>query len=438
MDCKHLIDDKCMIIYSLSGKEYHPTPRDCEICSQIKDPQSENCFTLMIANDIQRENNTQTDESVHRYTTQCGNEKSENLKEAIIKVDGEPLQKPLEPPSPPEGPGTELTKLLSWFAKDTKGCKCKSRARKMNIWGPDRCEQEMETIVGWLQEEGEKRGWPTGRITSIVSRKLVGRAIANSRKGIRVGRIERDTRYHISITTAPRPEPTVQTCVDHFRRCGWEPTLYAEPESEDIDVDTIQNPKKLGVWHNFLSSVDHALESEAEYIITAQDDVDLHPDTKKFVDWAIENHPEYFDGFLSLYTPKHYSVHRGKIRDVGVYAVPTKSLWGACCLVWKRDVLQKVADHRYRTDWLGATLRSKKGRKIIMERRRNDPSLVANSDTAIGKILRSYDLPMRFVDPSPASHIAKYSSFSHGGNTGRRNCWRCADHNRPLMEQLEL
>ncbi|MCR9201202.1 MAG: hypothetical protein NXI04_21385 [Planctomycetaceae bacterium] len=43
---------------------------------------------------------------------------------------------------------------------------------------------------------------------------------------------------------------------------------------------------------------------------------------------------------------------------------------------------------------------------------------------------------MYFVDPSPVSHVAVHSTIGHGGNKGRRNCYRCADHDSPLADQV--
>jgi hypothetical protein len=61
---------------------------------------------------------------------------------------------------------------------------------------------------------------------------------------------------------------------------------------------------------------------------------------------------------------------------------------------------------------------------------------VQNSDTAIGKILNRMRRPMYFVDPSPVQHIATHSAIGHGGNDGRRNAIRIADHAQPLWDQV--
>ena len=57
-------------------------------------------------------------------------------------------------------PGTELTAMLSWFGKERAGCKCKQHAVKMDVWGPDGCRRNMDTILRWLSVEAKHRKLP--------------------------------------------------------------------------------------------------------------------------------------------------------------------------------------------------------------------------------------------------------------------------------------
>jgi hypothetical protein len=122
------------------------------------------------------------------------------------------------------------------------------------------------------------------------------------------------------------------------------------------------------------------------------------------------------------------------MRSTGIRRVKTRALWGACALVWHRDVLQQVIEHRVAKNWLGAMPKSKS--RSVLQRRRENPAMVQNSDTAIGGILNRLKLEMWFVDPSPVYHAATHSAIGHGGNNGNRNCGRCADHDKPLKEQV--
>ncbi|MEX0642053.1 MAG: hypothetical protein WD468_05100 [Pirellulales bacterium] len=240
--------------------------------------------------------------------------------------------------------------------------------------------------------------------------------------------------WFVAVTTAPRKSCTLLQCIKSLRAAGWEPTVFAEPGSTTSDAETIWNATKLGVWHNWLTSAKYALEkTDAEVILTVQDDSRFHPDSRVYTEsilWPAEN-----TGFISLYTPKHYSIeprNKTSLRPVGVNRVVTRSLWGACALVWPRQVLEAVVHSKTATEWVGVKPRN--GSAAVLQRRRENPSLIANSDTAIGRIVNRMERSMWFVDPSPVRHIAKHSTISHGGNDGRRNCYRCADHAVPLAE----
>jgi hypothetical protein len=85
-----------------------------------------------------------------------------------------------EPPAPPPGPGTELKKLLAKVGIiAAPNCSCNARAAEMDARGCDWCEENIDTIVGWLREEATKRGLP---FLDAAGRLLVKRAIRNARK----------------------------------------------------------------------------------------------------------------------------------------------------------------------------------------------------------------------------------------------------------------
>lgn len=77
------------------------------------------------------------------------------------------------------GPGTELKKILEyWNIRPDEDCRCSDRAKLMDRKGPDWCEENRQTIVGWLREEAERRGLP---FSKILARTLIWRAIRKSR-----------------------------------------------------------------------------------------------------------------------------------------------------------------------------------------------------------------------------------------------------------------
>lgn len=84
--------------------------------------------------------------------------------------------------TPSHGPGTELKKLLAGFPlyiTATPNCSCNARAAEMDARGCDWCEENIDTVVGWLREEATKRGLP---FLDSAGRLLVRRAIRNARR----------------------------------------------------------------------------------------------------------------------------------------------------------------------------------------------------------------------------------------------------------------
>ena len=77
-------------------------------------------------------------------------------------------------------PGTELKKLLAKFGlKETADCACKSRAAFMDRQGCEWVEANVDTVVGWLREEAEKRGLP---FVDAAGKMLVREALRRARK----------------------------------------------------------------------------------------------------------------------------------------------------------------------------------------------------------------------------------------------------------------
>lgn len=80
----------------------------------------------------------------------------------------------------PNHPGTILSKMIkSVGIQMTDSCSCKRHALEMNDHGNDWCEQNIDTVVGWLREEAKRRGLP---FIDAIGKLLVSRAIKKSRK----------------------------------------------------------------------------------------------------------------------------------------------------------------------------------------------------------------------------------------------------------------
>ncbi len=241
--------------------------------------------------------------------------------------------------------------------------------------------------------------------------------------------------WSVVVTTAPRRECTLIETLDSLADCGWSPTVFAEPSSTPSEWPTHWNETRLGVWHNWLKAARFALDQPSDFVLTVQDDCSFHPESRELIEsieWPADA------GYVSLYTPKHYQRWKnGTPRKHGLYPVNTQSMWGACALVFRPEILANLVNHPRAKSWLGVRGKKKSGWKSLKEKRRQNPSMVQNSDTIIGSILtKSLKRKLYYFNPSPVSHVARYSAIGHGDNSGRRNAWQIADPSIPLLFQF--
>ncbi len=83
-------------------------------------------------------------------------------------------------PKPYAGPGTQLKRMLAKLGlKPEPGCPCLSRAAEMDRRGVPWCAENIDTILGWLKEESDRRGLP---FAEFVARMLIKRAIGAARR----------------------------------------------------------------------------------------------------------------------------------------------------------------------------------------------------------------------------------------------------------------
>jgi len=94
-----------------------------------------------------------------------------------------PVAKPGSAQLPPASgclAGTELKALLRFLGfTSTPTCPCNARAAEMDQRGCDWCEENIDTVVGWLEEQAKIRGLPFLRAGGKL---VVRRAIANARR----------------------------------------------------------------------------------------------------------------------------------------------------------------------------------------------------------------------------------------------------------------
>jgi hypothetical protein len=84
---------------------------------------------------------------------------------------------------PEPGVGAELKKLLSLIGiTSSENCSCNRHAAEMDERGPEWCEENMETILGWLKKEADRRNLP---FVKVAAKLMVKRAIRNYRKSVK-------------------------------------------------------------------------------------------------------------------------------------------------------------------------------------------------------------------------------------------------------------
>ena len=84
------------------------------------------------------------------------------------------------PPASDDGPGAQLKKMLAKIGiRATPTCSCNARARYMDFMGVVWCEKNIDTIVGWLKEEADKRRLP---FIEFAAKALINRAIKLAKK----------------------------------------------------------------------------------------------------------------------------------------------------------------------------------------------------------------------------------------------------------------
>lgn len=106
------------------------------------------------------------------------------LAAALAPASASPLLPVSSSPAPSEsGPGTELRKLLKTIGIQPRGpkCKCNEHAAEMDARGPDWCEENLESIIDWLEEEAKKRPLVGLLFSRLAAREVVKLAIRRAR-----------------------------------------------------------------------------------------------------------------------------------------------------------------------------------------------------------------------------------------------------------------
>lgn len=141
MKCKHLKNGHCEVVSQLVGIDIPILDNECDACNKCLLPQQLNYITASVAyRNVSNElrDATLTDWSAKGYFLLGRREKIE------LKL--------------PDGPGTELHKLLKDKGYDIEpGCSCLKTIAKMNSGGPEWCRNNIKSIVDSIAQEAHRR-----------------------------------------------------------------------------------------------------------------------------------------------------------------------------------------------------------------------------------------------------------------------------------------
>lgn len=87
---------------------------------------------------------------------------------------------------PGVGVGTNLASIINRWLRlllvlyrfDSSGCNCASLKCDMDLWGPDKCEEEIERIVRGIKDNARANGIPFSRSVAL---RMVRSAIKKER-----------------------------------------------------------------------------------------------------------------------------------------------------------------------------------------------------------------------------------------------------------------
>ena len=210
-------------------------------------------------------------------------------------------------------------------------------------------------------------------------------------------------RWAVGVTTAPRKEETFAASMRSILAAGFEPHIFAEPDSPIPDefshLPLTQHRSKLGCWPNYYMALQEMLtrDPHADAYAIFQDDIILASQTKEFLEralWPTENL-----GVVSIYCSLAYAQEKP-----GWYTLDQKWVWGACAFIWPRHQLVHFLSNN-----------------AIHWRLTGRAQGVRNIDIVVGNWAKEHSRPVWYCSPSLVQHIGNTSTLWDSARaTGKR------------------
>lgn len=206
---------------------------------------------------------------------------------------------------------------------------------------------------------------------------------------------ERVTTWAVGVTTAPRKQSTLPSCVDCLIEAGWDtPRIFVDgevdPGSLPPHLEVTRRTPQVGAWPSWWLALTELLmrHPKAEAFMIVQDDVVLfrHRKLRQYLEDFLW--PEEGPSVVSLFCSRAYTTEQAGWRRLDENLV-----WGGQALIFSREAcLGLLSDPR-----------------VI--RHRLTPSGFAGIDSVVGRWAERHHVPVYVSTPSLAQHIGQVSAI---------------------------
>ena len=208
------------------------------------------------------------------------------------------------------------------------------------------------------------------------------------------------SQWAVGVTTSPRREATLDTCIESLRRAGWEqPRLFvdagAQVSAELQSFVETWHARRLGAWPNFLLSLSELVlrSPDADAFMMVQDDAYFYDadNLREYMESVLW--PAETPGIVSL-----YSTDANDARFAGWHADSYRWLNGGLAFIFSAD-----AAIRFLTD-----------SNILSFRKLNPVGGTVNLDLLIGRWAEKERIPIMYPVPSLVQHFGNTTTIWTG------------------------